>query len=44
MIIYRGETMIGKIRLSAVRDDVSIAEVLPEYQKDTVKEGDHVLY
>ena len=44
MIIYRGETMIGKIRLSAVRDDVSIAEVLPEYQKDTVKEGDNVLF
>ena len=44
MIIHRGDTMIGKIRISMVRDNVSIAEVLPEFQKDTVKEGDNVLY
>ena len=44
MIIHRGDTMIGKIRLSAVRDNVTIAEVLPEFQKDSVKEGDDVLY
>ena len=44
MIIHRGEDMVGKIKISAVRDNVSIAEVLPEYQKSTVKEGDHVLY
>ncbi len=44
MIVHRGENMIGKIRLSAIRDDVSIAEVLPEFQKETVKEGDNVLF
>ncbi len=44
MIVHRNDNMIGKIRLSAVRDNVSIAEVLPEFQKDTVKEGDDVLY
>ena len=44
MIIHRGEEMIGKIKISAVRDDVSIAEVLADYQKATVKEGDHVLF
>ena len=44
MIIHRGEEMIGKIRISAVRDDVAIAEVLTDYQKATVKEGDHVLF
>ena len=44
MIIHRGETMIGKIRISAVRDNVSIAEVLPAFQKETVKEGDDVLF
>ena len=44
MIIHRGDDMIGKIKISFVRDNVSIAEVLPEYQKSTVKEGDHVLY
>ena len=44
MIIHRGETMVGKIRISMVRDNVAIAEVLPEFQKDTVKEGDNVLF
>ena len=44
MIVHRGDAMVGKIRLSAVRDNVSIAEVLPEFQKDSVKEGDDVLY
>ena len=36
--------MIGKIRLSATRENVTIAEVLPDFQKDTVKEGDNVLF
>ncbi len=44
MIIHRDDNMIGKIRISAVRDDVSIAEVMTDYQKDTVKEGDDVLF
>ncbi len=44
MIIHRGDTMIGKIRLSAVRDNVTIAEVMPDFQKETVKEGDDVLF
>ena len=44
MIVHRGDDMVGKIKISAVRDNVSIAEVLPDYQKATVKEGDHVLF
>jgi len=44
MIIYRKDNMIGKIRISAVRDNVSIAEVITDFQQDTVKEGDYVLY
>lgn len=44
MIIHRGDNMIGKIKISAVRDNVSIAEVMSEYQTANVKEGDHVLF
>jgi prefoldin subunit 5 len=44
MIVHREDQMIGKIRISAVRDNVSIAEVLPAFQKDAVKEGDNVLF
>lgn len=44
MIIHRDDQMIGKIRISAVRDNISIVEILPEFQKDTIKEGDDVLF
>ncbi|NLB65736.1 MAG: hypothetical protein GX803_04620 [Lentisphaerae bacterium] len=44
MIVHRKDDMVGKIRLSAVRDNISIGEVLPEYQKDAIKEGDDVLF
>lgn len=44
MIVHRGDNMIGKIQISAVRENVSIAEVLTDFQKDTIKEGDHVLF
>lgn len=44
MIVHRNDDMIGKIKISAVRDNVAIAEVLPDYQKATVKEGDDVLF
>lgn len=44
MIIHRDDSMTGKIRISAVRDSVSIAEVMSDFQKDAVKEGDDVLF
>lgn len=44
MIVHRKDNMIGKIRLSAVRENVTIAEVLPEFQTKTIKEGDDVLF
>lgn len=44
MIIHRGDNMIGKLRIKDVKDHFSVCEVLPEYQTEAVKEGDHVLY
>ncbi|MDR0994367.1 MAG: hypothetical protein LBN38_07390 [Verrucomicrobiota bacterium] len=44
MIIHRGDQMLGKIQLSRVLDNVSIAEVLPDFQKDSIQEGDDVLF
>ncbi len=44
MIVHREDQMIGKIKLSAVRDNVSIAEVIPSFQKGSIKEGDDVLF
>ncbi|HHX98670.1 MAG TPA: hypothetical protein P5169_04570 [Kiritimatiellia bacterium] len=44
LIVHRGENMIGKVKLSAVMEHVAIAEVLSDFQKDTIKEGDNVLF
>lgn len=44
LIVHRGDNMIGKVKLSAVMSHVAIAEVLTDFQKDTIKEGDHVLF
>jgi hypothetical protein len=32
------------VKLSAVMEHVAIAEVLSDFQKDTIKEGDNVLF
>jgi len=44
LMVHRGDTYLGKIRLSAIRDDVSIAEFLPGAQLDAIKENDDVLF
>ena len=44
MIVHREDQMVGKIKISAVRDNVSIAEVIPDFQKGAIKEGDNVLF
>lgn len=44
MIVHREDKMVGKIKISAVRDNVSIAEVIPDFQKGAIKEGDNVLF
>ena len=44
MMVRRGDQMLGRIRISAVKDAISIVEILPDYQMDTIKEGDDVLF
>ncbi len=44
MIVHRGDTMVGKIQITNVRESVSIADVLPEFQMEEIREGDHVLF
>lgn len=44
MIVHRDDNMIGKIEITAVRENVSIADVLTDFQKESIKEGDHVLF
>ena len=44
LMVHRGDTFLGKVRLAAIRDDVSIAECLPGTQIDQIEENDDVLF
>jgi hypothetical protein len=44
LTVYRGETLIGKIRTVAVENNTAIADVLPEWTKTEIQVGDKVLF
>lgn len=44
MMVRRGDKLLGRVRISAVKDAISIVEILPDYQEDAIKEGDDVLF
>ena len=44
LMVHRGDQFLGKIRLSAIREDVSIADFLPGAKVDQIKENDDVLF
>ncbi len=44
MLVYRDTDLVGKVRISAVKDALAVAEVLRDWERDAVQEGDHVLY
>jgi hypothetical protein len=40
--VYRGSTYLGKIVVRKTAPDRSVAEIIPEYKRGTIKKGDHV--
>lgn len=44
MMVRRGDQLLGRVRISAVKNEISIVEILPDYQEDAIKEGDDVLF
>lgn len=44
MLINRNGKLVGKIRIAAVKPTRCIANVLPEWKREDVMEGDQVLY
>ena len=40
--IVRGDSVLGKVKVEKVYDELSAAAILPESQKDNIKEGDTV--
>lgn len=44
MLIHRKDQLIGKVRISAVEKTMAIAEVVSDWTKQAVNEGDYVLF
>ena len=40
--IVRGNQVLGKVKVEKVYDELSAAAILPDSQKDNIKEGDAV--
>lgn len=44
MLIHRKDQLIGKVRISTVEKTMSVAEVVSDWTKQAVNEGDYVLF
>lgn len=44
LTVYRGETLIGKIRTVSVENNTAIADILPDWTKTEIQVGDKVLF
>jgi len=44
LTVYRGDTLIGKIRSVSVEANTAIADILPEWTKTEIQVGDKVLF
>jgi len=44
LLVHRGDRLVGKVRVSTVREKFSIAEIVRDWERLPVQEGDRVLY
>ncbi|MDD4736918.1 MAG: hypothetical protein PHP44_12540 [Kiritimatiellae bacterium] len=44
MLVHRDDRLIGKVHVSAVRDDMAIAEIANDWEQSPIREGDNVLF
>ena len=44
MLVHRDDELVGRIRITAVKDVYAIADILRDWEQETLKEGDHVLF
>jgi myosin heavy subunit len=44
LTVYRGESLIGKVRSVAVENNTAIADILPDWTKSEIQVGDKVLF
>ncbi len=44
MLVHRDDEMIGRVRVSDVREATAVAEIMPDWLRTTLRRGDHVLF
>lgn len=44
LTVYRGDQFVGKVKTVSVEENLSVADVLPEWQKMEIQVGDQVLF
>jgi len=44
MLVHRGEKLVGKVRISSVQKNLSVAEIINDWGKAPIQEGDCVLF
>ena len=44
MLVHRNDRLIGKVHVSAVRDNMAIAEIVNDWEQSPIREGDNVLF
>lgn len=44
MMIHRKNKLIGKVRVNSVQEDMSVADIIRDWERAPVKQGDQVLY
>jgi len=44
LTVYRGNSLVGKVRTVSVDDETAIADILPEWTKTEIQIGDQVLF
>lgn len=43
LLVSSNEELIGKVRVTDLREEMAVAEILPDWTKKPIKEGDYVL-
>ncbi len=44
MLVHRADQLVGRIRISTVQENMAVAEIITDWEKAPVKEGDRVLF
>ncbi len=44
MLIHRKDQLVGKVRISSVEKNMSVAEIMTDWARQSVNEGDYVLF